>query len=134
MLDNKNATPDADNSQLERAAQANPLLQGRYNYDPRQFDRFLEGNTDDENAALKECAARIVNQQLAAEPAPTALEVTLPERGTMLEFSRSVQVDGEKPMSIELYLQPERASFSWVGLLVCLVTGIMAVVALPKRK
>jgi len=132
VMDNRVAAPgQPENPQLERAAEVNPLLQGRSNYDPNQFDRFLEGNTADENAALKEIAARIVSQQLAAEPAPAALDVTLPERGTVLEFSRSVQVDGGHPMAIDLKLKPASAGFSWAGLLLCLVMG--ALVASRKR-
>ena len=104
-LDNRADAPGAANPQLERAAQANPVLRGDYNYDPRLFERFLEGNTADENTALKEIANRIVTQQLAAEPAPVSLEVTLPERGTVLSFHRSVQIEGDKPMSITLDLE-----------------------------
>jgi hypothetical protein len=126
VLENRFAAPQGGNEQLERAAEANPVLQGSYNYDPKQFDRFLEGNTADENAALKEIANRIVAQQLAAEPAPAALDVTLPERGTVLEFGRSVQVDGERPMAIELKLKRASAGFSWAGILVCLLMGLTA--------
>jgi hypothetical protein len=126
VLDNQMAAPQqAENAQLQRAAEVNPVLQGRYNYDPKQFDRFLEGNTADENAALKEIAARIVAQQLAAEPAPAALDVTLPERGTVLEFARSVQVGGERPMAIELKLKRAGSGFSWIGILLCLVAAMM---------
>ena len=131
VLDNRYATPQAENTQLERAAEANPVLQGSYNFDPKQFDRFLEGNTADENAALKEIANRIVAQQLAAEPAPAALDVTLPERGTVLEFGRSVQVDGQRPMAIELKLKRASAGFSWAGILLCLAMGAM--VAMRSR-
>ena len=126
VLENRFAAPQGGNEQLERAAGANPVLQGSYNFDPKQFDRFLEGNTADENAALKEIANRIVAQQLAAEPAPAALDVTLPERGTVLEFGRSVQVDGERPMAIELKLKRASAGFSWAGMLVCLLIGLAA--------
>lgn len=132
VLDNRSATPQADNSQLERAAEANPLLQGKTNYDPNQFDRFLEGNTADENAALKEIAARIVSQQLAAEPAPAALDITLPERGTVLEFARSMQVDGDRPMVIDLKLKRAGYGFSWAGILTCLALGVM-VICRPLR-
>ena len=103
----------------------NPVLRGAYNYDPKQFDRFLEGNTADENAALKEIANRIVTQQLAAEPAPAALDVTLPERGTVLSFGRSVQVDGERPMAIELKLKRANGGFAWLAVLLCLLAGAM---------
>jgi hypothetical protein len=96
-IDNRSAAPQAANSQLDRAAEANPLMRGGSNYDPKQFDRFLEGNTADENAALKEIANRIVTQQLAAEPAPVALDVALPERGTVVTFGRSVTASARWP-------------------------------------
>ncbi len=124
-LDNRSAAPAADNAQLDRAAEANPVLRGGYNYDPKQFDRFLEGNTADENAALKEIANRIVTQQLAAEPAPVALDVTLPERGTVLTFGRSVQVDGQRPMAIELKLKRSGSGFAWLAVPLCLLLGVM---------
>jgi hypothetical protein len=127
VLDNQSSAPQqAENVQLQRAAEVNPVLQGSYNYDPKQFDRFLEGNTADENAALKEIAKRIVAQQLAAEPAPAALDVTLPERGTVLSFGRSVQVDGNRPMAIELKLKRAGGGFSLAGLLICLLAGGIA--------
>lgn len=126
-LDNRLAAPQqAENPQLNRAAEVNPVLRGSYNYDPKQFDRFLEGNTADENAALKEIANRIVAQQLAAEPAPAALDVTLPERGTVLSFGRSVQVDGARPMAIELDFKRAGGAVSWLALPLCLVAGAIA--------
>jgi hypothetical protein len=126
VLDNRLAAPQqAENPQLDRAAEVNPVLRGAYNYDPKQFDRFLEGNTADENTALKEIANRIVTQQLAAEPAPAALDVTLPERGTVLSFGRSVQVDGQRPMAIELKLKRSNSGFAWLAGLLCLLIGAM---------
>ena len=120
------------NQQLEQAAQANPLLQGKSNYDPKQFDRFIEGNTADENAALKAIALRIVNQQLAAEPAPSGLEINVPERGSMLTFNRSIQVDGGKPMHLQLTL--ERTQKVRYGL-VLIVCGLLAAIAIrPVRR
>ena len=127
-IDNRAATPQAANTQLDRAAEANPVLRGGYNYDPKQFDRFLEGNTADENAALKEIANRIVTQQLAAEPAPVALDVTLPERGTVLTFGRSVQVDGQRPMAITLKLKRVGSGLAWLAIPLCLLLGVMGAV------
>ena len=100
-------------------------MQGKQNFDPKQYDRLLEGNTADENAALKEIANRLVSQQLAAEPAPVALDVTLPERGTVLTFGRSVQADGKRPMSITLRLERNASGFSWLALVLCLLAGAM---------
>lgn len=132
VLDNRSAAPQAANPQLDRAAQVNPVLRGAYNFDPRQFDRFLEGNTADENAALKEIANRIVSQQLAAEPAPAALDITLPERGTVLTFGRSVQVDGGRPMALEIDLKRSNPSFAWTAAGLCLALGAMT--AMKRRK
>jgi hypothetical protein len=132
FLDNKSQS-GADNQQLEQAAQVNPLLQGKFNYDPKQFDRFIEGNTADENAALNAIAQRIVNQQLAAEPAPSGLEINVPERGSMLTFSRSIQVDGGKPMHLQLTLEPERKTRYGLAFLLCALLAA-AVVFSRKRK
>ncbi|MEI7908256.1 MAG: hypothetical protein WCK77_01340 [Verrucomicrobiota bacterium] len=126
VLDNRLSAPAGDNAQFERAAAANPLMQGKQNFDPKKFDSLLEGNTADENAALKEIANRLVSQQLAAEPAPLALDVTLPERGTVLTFGRSVQVDGKRPMAIALKLKRDAGGFSWLALGLCLLVGALA--------
>ncbi len=120
--------------QLERASEANPILRGDYNYDPKQFDRFLEGNTADENTALKEIAQRIVNQQLAAEPAPLALDVTLPERGRMFTFTRSVQVDGNRPMTLSLDLKNSSQKTSWFAIPLCLIAAAMSVLGGRMQK
>ncbi len=126
VLDNEVAGQQ-ENAQLQQAANANPILQGNFNYDPRQFDRFLEGNSADENAALKEIANRIVTQQLAAEPAPVALDVTLPERGRVVTFTRSVQVESssEEPMSLELDLRKTSRTHAWLAIPLCLLLGAM---------
>jgi hypothetical protein len=126
VLDHSDSGSRTDTSQLARAAEANPVLRGDSNYDPKQFDRFLEGNTADENSALKEIANRIVTQQLAAEPAPVALDVTLPERGTVLTFGRSVQVDGDRPMILDLNFKRQGVSHAWLGLLICLTAAALA--------
>ncbi|MES2476688.1 MAG: hypothetical protein V4640_12965 [Verrucomicrobiota bacterium] len=124
-LDNRSAVAGKDQGRLDRAADANPVLRGGSNYNPREFDRFLDGNTADENAALKEIAGRIVTQQLAAEPPPAALGVTLPERGTVLTFGRSVQVEGEKPMTITLGLKRDGGGIAWLAIPLCLLLGAM---------
>jgi hypothetical protein len=127
-LDNQLTAPQANNAQLNRAVEVNPLLRGDSNYDPNQFDRFLEGNTADENAALKEIANRIVSQQLAADPPPTALDLTLPERGTVLSFTRSVQVAGSgRPMGIDLELKRASGGFAWLAIPLCALAGALGV-------
>lgn len=133
FLDNQ-SNSDSQNKQLEQAALINPVLQGRYNYDPKQFERFTDGNTEEENAAVKDMARRIVTQQLAAEPAPSSLDLALPEFGTIYEFRRNIQVDGEKAASLDLSFDKECASHSSLGLLLCLVVGFASLLFLPKKK
>jgi len=120
-------TQQEENSQLNRAAEANPVLKGRYNYDPTEFDRFLEGNSAEENSALKDIAARIVAQQLAAEPAPEVLDITIPERGKVLTFNRSVQVDNDTPMILSLDLASNRNPAPWLAIPLCLLLGLLSV-------
>ncbi len=125
VLDNAGNVAQGNKPQFDRATEANPVLRGDYNYDPKQYEQFLEGNTADENAALKDIANRIVTQQLAAEPAPAAIDVTLPERGTVLVFGRSVQVDGKRPMSINIELKRDGQRVAWAGIGLCLLLGAM---------
>lgn len=134
VLDNQSAAPSsAQNEQYQRAAELNPVMQGNYNYNPQQFDQFLEGNTADENAALKEIANRIVAQQLAAEPAPMAIDVALPERGTVLSFGRSVQIESDRPMMIEVELQRAGGGFAWIAVLLCLLAGALGVMKVKRE-
>lgn len=124
-LDNR-ADVQQRNEQLEQAANMNPLLQGKTNYDPQQFDQMLLGNTAEENSALNGIASRLVDQQLAAEPAPGAIDVTIPERGKVLTFTRSMQVDGNAPLKLQIELHDVRRSS---GMFLCLLMTAVAVVA-----
>ncbi|MDX1680245.1 MAG: hypothetical protein R3242_05900 [Akkermansiaceae bacterium] len=132
IIDNQSADEQQQlNDQIGQAASVNPVLQGNYNYDPNQFERFLDGNTAEENAALKEIASCVVAQQLAAEPAPAALDITLPERGTVLNFGRSVQVGSDEAMVLEIELDQASSGFSLLAVLLCL--AIPSVVFLKPR-
>lgn len=120
------------NEQLEQAANLNPLLQGKTNYDPQQFDQMLQGNTAEENSALKGIASHLVDQQLAAEPAPGAIDVTMPERGQMLSFTRSMQVDGNAPLKLELELTAlPHSSWPFMGFLMVAI-AIIATTVFPR--
>jgi len=124
-LDNRG--DGARNEQLEQAASLNPYMQGRANFDPQQLDQLLMGNTAEENSALRGIASRIVDQQLASEPAPGAIDVTLPTQGRVLSFTRSLQVDGGAPLGLGLVVS-RRDAVSWSNI-VLILAGI-AVVAL----
>ena len=131
-LDNRVET--ARNEQLEQAASLNPFMQGRVNFDPTQVDQLLMGNSADENTALRGIADRLVDQQLAAEPAPRAIDVTLAERGRVFTFTRSLQVEGDKPLQLTLDLaRTARPPYATAALLLLAVAGIAAI-PLARRK
>jgi hypothetical protein len=121
------------NEQLEQAASLNPYLQGKVNFDPQQMDQLLMGNTVEENAALRGIASRLVDQQLATVPAPVALDLALPERGRVVTFARSLQVDGGAPL--ELRLTVGRIAYTSVryALLLLLAASLVASIPLTRR-
>ncbi len=131
-LDNRG---DAErNEQLEQAASLNPFMQGKENFDPQQVDQLLMGNSVEENTALRGIADRLVDQQLAAEPAPRAIDVTLSERGQVLTFTRSLQVDGSAPLQLRLDIaRTARPPYGFAALLLLAVAGIAAL-PLVRRK
>jgi hypothetical protein len=132
-LDN-NGDGTVRNAQLEQAANLNPMMKGQTNYDPSQQDQLLMGNTAEENSALRGIAGRLVDQQLAAEPAPEALDVTLPERGQVLTFTRSLQVDGNTPLELTLAVGEARPTNpGWIATV--LVAGsVTAGLGWPRRR
>jgi hypothetical protein len=124
-LDNK--ADAVRNEQLEQAATINPVLQGNTNFDAQQVDQLLLGNTAEENSALRGIATRIVDQQLATEPAPGAIDVTLLERGRVLTFTRSLQVDGGAPLELRLEIAREsRTSTMFVGVVLLAIAAFAA--------
>jgi len=123
QLDNRrNMTADS-NERLDRATANNPLMRGEVEFDPRKLDQLLEGNTSEEISAMREIARRLVTQQLAAEAAPQALDITLPERGTVLTFGRSVQVDSNR-MTLDLTLRRNNRTSTLLGFGLCAVLAI----------
>jgi hypothetical protein len=126
-LDNKDDDPGfARNEQLEQAATNNPLLKGKLNYNGQAMDSLLLGNTAEENGALNQMAGRIVSQQLAAEPALQAIDVTLPPSGKLLTFKRSVQVNGNAPLELQLNVSRRSETSGWFVLLVgVLLVGVV---------
>lgn len=109
-------------------------MQGQVNFNPQQVDQLLMGNSVEENTALRGIADRLVDQQLAAEPAPRAIDVTLGERGRVVTFTRSLQVDGSAPLQLKLGLsRTARPPYGFAVLLLLAVAGIVAI-PLVRRK
>jgi hypothetical protein len=130
-LDNR--VDAARNEQLEQAASLNPYMQGKLNFDPQQIDQLLMGNTVEENAALRGIASRLVDQQLAAAPAPVAIDVTLPERGRVLTFARRLQVDGGAPLELRLTVAPTAYANVRYALFLVLAIALVASIPLTRR-
>jgi hypothetical protein len=122
-LDNR--ADAARNEQLEQAASLNPFMQGKVNFDPQQIDQLLMGNTVEENTALRGIAARLVDQQLNAEPPPGAIDVTMAERGRVFTFTRRLQVDGSAPLELKLEIgRIARTSLGFSAFLLLATAGI----------
>jgi len=131
-LDNRGGDDGAArNVEIESAANANPLLLGQTDYAPIQAEEASRGNSLEENSALSGIAARLVDQQLAAEPAPAGIEVALLERGTVYTFARSMQVDGARPLSLTLKVDHGAGAGAGFGLL---VTSLLAAMVLWARR
>ena len=127
-FDNRFSGNQAENAQLEQAAGENPILQGQSNFDPKQFDRLMVGNSAEVTSSLKTIAQRIVEQQMEVEAAPGSLEVQLPGQGRMLRFSRSLQVTTNEPMSLHLRLERERPrGWFFGGIVAILSAGVLVV-------
>jgi hypothetical protein len=129
-LDNRADSPR--NEQMEQAASMNPFMRGGVNFDPQQVDQLLMGNTAEENTALRGIASHLVDQQLAAETAPAAIDVTLPERGRVLTFTSSLQVNGDRPLSLRLSI----GKLDYANLRFCAFTllAVAAIAALSLRR
>ncbi|MGH8046917.1 MAG: hypothetical protein ACREKL_06695 [Chthoniobacterales bacterium] len=132
-LDNLSNSMTVQNAQMEQAAAQNGVMKGSTNFDVQQIDQLQMGNTVDENTALRGIAGRIVEQQLSDEPAPGAIDVTLPQRGNVITFARSIQVDGGAPLAMQLDIATARGANGWIVLLLLLAIAATATAAFPRR-
>ena len=78
-------------------------------------------------------AGRLVSHQQAADLGVRGLEVSLPARGELLTFHRSVQVDGSEPLRLELTLSPEGKVPWWFIGATVLLLGLLAIVGSRNR-
>ena len=123
------------NSQLEMAAASNSILTGDVNFRPDELAALLVGNSLEENDFLRRIADRLVKHQKASEPAPQAISVPIPEEGKVFIFRRSVRVDEDKPLALEMALDRDgSASMVRLGLVLLLLVAGAASVAFGVRK
>src|SRR5204863_8515816 len=82
------------------------------NYTQQQAKQIIDANSGEENAALMRLAERLIQQQDAAVPTPTAIRASIPQQGRLLTFRRAVQVDTWADLNIRLEAKASRAA-SW---------------------
>jgi len=123
-------------AQIEAGIAENPILQkGETNFRPEQLSQLLQGNTSEDNAALQRIATRLVRHQRATVAAPRAIAVTLPEEGTAYTFHRTVQVNENIPLALELgFAKDMQLSIGRMLLLFLLVALLGVAVAMSVRK
>jgi hypothetical protein len=71
-------------------------------YTQQEAKQIIDANTADDNAVLVRLAERIIQQQDAALPTPTAIRAAIPQQGHLLTFRRTVQVDTWADLRIRL--------------------------------
>jgi len=94
------------------------------NYTQQEAKQIIDSNSADDNAALMKLAERIVQQQDAAIPAPTAIRAAIPEQGRMLTFRRAVQVSTWADMNVRIEAKKDGTNF---GNRFGILTGVFAI-------
>ncbi len=89
------SAPAADNlRQLRNRSEAN--------YTQQEAKELFALNGAADNATLQKLAERIIEQQDAAIPAPSAIRASIPQQGRILTFKRSVQVETWTDLNLRL--------------------------------
>lgn len=123
------------NQQIQAGITENRILQeGDLNYRPQELSQLLQGNTDEDNAALQRIAGRLVQHQRTTVPAPQAVTITLPEEGTVYTFTRTIQVEENAPLELDLsFSKSYRMSLGRTVLLALLLFALFAGFAKTAR-
>jgi hypothetical protein len=103
-------------------------------YTQQEAKQIIDANTADDNATLMRLAERIIQQQDAAVPTPTAIRAAIPQQGRLLTFRRTVQVDTWADLKIQLEAGALRAA-SWsmrVVMLGVIFVGFASLAWLPR--
>jgi len=116
----------AANTALEEAAGRNPLFSGRYDYNPNQVRDYMQGMDEEERSSLEEIARLLVSSDIYSVSAPQAMEVTLPEMGTLLEFERKIhlsQADGLELVLITGEADSQSSRSAWIVILLIAIAS-----------
>jgi hypothetical protein len=69
-------------------------------YTPEYANKIERRLSEKDNDALEQVANKIIDQQAAAARVVTAINVTMPEQGKVLRFSRAMQVDPDGDLHV----------------------------------
>jgi hypothetical protein len=124
-------------ARLERGATHNPIIaRGGVRFDPQEYTNIVQANTEADNKFMRVIASRLIDHQRLSEPAAQAINLTIPDEGRIYTFSRSVQVEEDAPLGLELKFEsPRIRSASKEAFVLILVFGIcVALIFGWKRK
>jgi len=132
-LENKAEGNVQNNRALEEAASRNPLFKGDYRYDPNQVRDFMQGMSEDEKQSLEQIARLMVSADSQGVNAPQAIEVTMPEMGTVLEFERKIQLGKSGDLRLELTLAEEGKGGNASMIMMILLLAVSSALLFWKR-
>ena len=72
------------------------------NYTDKMVKDVLRGNSEEENNTLRLLAARLIDQQQAVPVSPMSIQTVLPQQGYVATFTRSLQINDQADLIIEL--------------------------------
>ncbi|MGJ8654694.1 MAG: hypothetical protein ACSHX8_15645 [Opitutaceae bacterium] len=79
------------------------IEQGRLlNYTAQTKQDLLGGNTKEDNETFRLLAARLIDQQQAVPGNPQAIQTMVPQQGQVVSFTRSLQINDQADLIIEL--------------------------------
>jgi hypothetical protein len=99
------------------------------NYTQQDAKQLLDSNSADENAALTKLAERLIQQQDAAVSAPAVIQASIPEQGRLITFSRSVAVDPQADLQINLEAKTSGAASSFARFTTLAITALLMALA-----
>lgn len=98
------------------------------NYTDQIVQGVVSGNTEEDNRTLRILAARLIGQQQATPAHPQAIHTILPQEGRSATFSRSLQINDQADLVIDLSGKRRSGgpSLPWgsLFLLAALVVGV----------
>jgi hypothetical protein len=100
------------------------------NYTDTQARKILSANPTEQNDVLATLAHSLVNQQADTLPHPVAIHATLPERGTVYEFTQSLLVNPNAELALKLTAGPAPKPVAWAGWVGLVALGIVLAGAL----